>query len=411
MSNVKYEVDANNFLQWLSGAKACTNVVFQALDLTAHDERLAALSQARSATEACVFLGCALGPRMLIEVGTNFSLVFPRLPNRPYDPYRKGLYSPDELFDVFDPGKPETYRNCRDWLTYKGFIKVGADNKPLKPVQYVEVGLDEVLARRLHDFFIEDALEEFLDGRRVVAIMGGHDRLRSEAVFLETALLARDLTNSGFLVATGGGPGLMEAGNLGAYFAKQDVSVLRAAVSELAKAPNYDHGDWLKMGWLVRRDFPSSTTESLGVPTWFYGHEPPNLFATQIAKYFENSLREEGLLAIATHGVIFAEGNGGTVQEIFQDACQNYYDNYGYKSPMVLFGSDYWNPIPNEKGEYAGKTKPAWPLLRKLAAEKKFEHLIMVTSNTNEALKLITGFEPSPPSSFKAKRAHAPRFA
>ena len=26
-------------------------------------------------------------------------------------------------------------------------------------------------------------------------------------------------------------------------------------------------------------------SESLGIPTWLYGHEPPNPFATKIAKY------------------------------------------------------------------------------------------------------------------------------
>ena len=35
------------------------------------------------------------------------------------------------------------------------------------------------------------------------------------------------------------------------------------------------------------------TRLSLGVPTWFYGHEPPNLFATRIAKFFTNALRED----------------------------------------------------------------------------------------------------------------------
>ena len=29
--------------------------------------------------------------------------------------------------------------------------------------------------------------------------------------------------------------------------------------------------------------------ESLGIPTWHYGHEPPNPFATSIAKYFRNA--------------------------------------------------------------------------------------------------------------------------
>ena len=110
--------------------------------------------------------------------------------------------------------------------------------KPLRPTQYVDVGPDEVLARRLHDHFIEDALDTFLanlrkeDGHRgVVAIMGGHDRPRSDEVFTQIAHLARTLTRDGYLVVSGGGPGLMEAANMGAYFAAwDDCAVLDRAI-------------------------------------------------------------------------------------------------------------------------------------------------------------------------------------
>ncbi len=49
-----------------------------------------------------------------------------------------------------------------------------------------------------------------------------------------------------------------------------------------------------------------------------------------------------GLLAIATHGVVFAPGSAGTIQEIFQDAAQNHYASFGPPSPMMLLGVDYW---------------------------------------------------------------------
>ena len=51
---------------------------------------------------------------------------------------------------------------------------------------------------------------------------------------------------------------------------------------------------------------------SLAVPTWFYGHEPSNLFASHIAKYFSNSIREDTLLAVALYGIVFAPGSAGT---------------------------------------------------------------------------------------------------
>ena len=131
----------------------------------------------------------------------------------------------------------------------------------------------------------------------------------------------------------------------------------------------------------------------MGIPTWFYGHELPNLFATHIAKYFENSVREEGMLAIALGGVVFAPGNAGTVQEIFQDACQNYYRTYGNRrSPMVLFGTSYWDPagVTAVTGEAVnGRSKPVYPLLHKLAEEKGFAADLLLTDDIGAVLRFL----------------------
>src|SRR4029078_5295668 len=81
---------------------------------------------------------------------------------------------------------------------------------------------------------------------------------------------------------------------------------------------------------------------SLGVPTWFYGHEPPNALAGVVAKYFENVLREDVLLHVCRAGVVYLPGRGGTVQEVFQDACENYYAADRDVAPMVLVGREYW---------------------------------------------------------------------
>lgn len=317
---------------------------------------------------------------------------------RAYRPFRTELYSPDELYNRFNPDRPESYRQCMDWQTFITYVQVDAQHRPLRPQRYVPVDLDELLARRLHDHFIVNELHDFLAlqkaHRGVVAVMGGHDVARSHDVYRTIATLARDLTREGFLMATGGGPGLMEAANLGAWLASATDEAFADALETLASAPLMSDPEWLSVAWRVRADtrpVDPSKCASLGVPTWFYGHEPPNVFATHIAKYFENSLREEGLLAIATHGVIFAPGNAGTVQEIFQDTCQNYYATYGYSSPMVLFGAEFWNPIGRHP--VAG-AKPVWPLLQALAREKGIEHLLTLTSSADEAKQRIVEFTP-----------------
>jgi len=234
-----------------------------------------------------------------------------------------------------------------------------------------------------------------------VAIMGGHDVPRDKPIFADIARLAQDLCREGYMVLTGGGPGLMEAANLGAYTSgfPDPPAVLDRALSDLKDAPVYNHADWLLVGyraWQAMGKPPQPTkNRNLGIPTWFYGHEPPNVFATDVAKYFENSVREEGLLAVALAGVIFAEGNAGTVQEIFQDACQNYYRTYDKKkSPMVLLGTEYWAPAGMVRHNAKDKRKPVYPLLEKLATEKAFSDYLLLTDDLGDIVKFIKGHPP-----------------
>jgi hypothetical protein len=191
----------------------------------------------------------------------------------------------------------------------------------------------------------------------------------------------------------------MEAANLGAYSAgfQDPQGVLDLALNILDDpAPLNRPWDWLKPAWAARMRIDqeplgeASKRESVGIPTWYYGHEPPNVFATHIAKYFANSVREEGILGVALRGIVYIEGNGGTVQEIFQDACQNYYGYSGYRSPMVLLGTDYWyarEELPANAP--ADRRKRLYPLLRKIAAEKTFEHLVSVADDVAAVVKFI----------------------
>ena len=81
--------------------------------------------------------------------------------------------------------------------------------------------------------------------------------------------------------------------------------------------------------------------KALALPTWYYGHEPSMPFATHIAKYFQNSIREDGLIALAAHGIVLASGKAGTLQEI--KTAWNYYRSASDPfSPMVFFGKAYW---------------------------------------------------------------------
>lgn len=367
--------------------------VFQGQDLLARSEEIAATRQ----LAGCSFLGCKMSPVLAQAAATAGCFVIPRRDDLPFDPFTAQLYSPDGLFDRFDPDKPETYRECRDWLIYNSLIDPATGRER-------HVAVDVILMRRLHDASIAEALGDILDfdtRRRTVAIMGGHDVPRNMPLFKAVAHLALELAANGYLVLTGGGPGLMEAANLGAYAAgfPEPTAKIDEALEQMALAPDYKHQDWLKLGFLAWRKMgiPADPKKSrnIGIPTWFYGHEPPNLFATDIAKYFENSVREEGLLAVALAGVIFAEGNGGTVQEIFQDACQNYYRTYDQrKSPMVLLGSEYWNPTPPVLHNAADRRKSVYPLLEKLATERAFSDSLLLTDDLSRVVPFLKRHSP-----------------
>jgi hypothetical protein len=82
--------------------------------------------------------------------------------------------------------------------------------------------LDNRLAQAGHDARIAEALKVFLDrpsAPKLVGIMGGHGLPRSTTgAYAAVARLAKHLTREGYLIVTGGGPGAMEAGHLGATF-------------------------------------------------------------------------------------------------------------------------------------------------------------------------------------------------
>ncbi len=367
------------------------------------------------------FLGCQMSPSLARKVVSAGALVVPGRPALPFNAFRSEVYRARDLLKDYTPEKPETYLRTPDWRCY-----LAAMDKLTKQKR-TDLGIDDAVFLRLHDLSIEDALGEYLRPKnqaasavkRVVGIMGGHDRERLEksrgqdgrptgndAPYTQVALLARSLAREGFTIATGGGPGAMEASNLGAWFACRSEDELRQAVRILERvpkvrpvapgSPDWNSGEWLGPAFEVMEKFPRDEsdprTESVGVPTWFYGHEPPNPFASHIAKFFENSIREEGVLAIATHGVIFAEGNAGTVQEIFQDACQNYYATRGPAAPMVLLGTEYWNRDVSK--EVASNAKPVWPLLHQLGAEKGFAHLLRLTDDLEEIVRFL--LDPGP---------------
>ena len=300
------------------------------------------------------------------------------LDKAPYCVTRKQLYNAAELYEGFLMDDENSYGNCFDGKVYQYYNFTGKQ----------EASAYESLARSLHDHGIHAALNQFFeehDPRRCVGIMGGHALLRTDKMFSDIARLSKRLTEEGFVMLSGGGPGAMEATHLGAWMAGRTAQELNDAIDMLLAAPSFRDDGWLCSAFSVIKKYPQERFVSLGIPTWLYGHEPSTPFATHIAKFFENSVREDSILTLAYGGLIYTPGSAGTMQEIFQEAVQNHYLSFGFASPMVFMGKQFWT-----------EELPVYPLLEQLMNSGKYKNLLLtLTDDLDEIVTVIKDFHQS----------------
>ena len=364
------EIDSyKKLVALLNDTQQPENCAFQGLDFT-----LASVPLADHIFIDCLFLGCTL-PHTLNDKQLEKSIIFPTL-DVPFSTHPRALYTRHTLLNDYIVGSPNSYQKTLDDIVYQHYLSKGKEAN----------SIHETLARRLHDHAITDALYDFLtlyEEKKVVAIMGGHGLLRNDPSYKDVVIISKALAEQDYLMVSGGGPGAMEATHVGAWLAGRPNELIDEVISILAEAPSYKDSHWLDKAFEVLAKYPEpEQKQSLGIPTWLYGHEPPTPFASKIAKYFANSVREDGLLTIAKGGVIFSPGSAGTIQEIFQDATQNHYLSFGYSSPMVFLNNDYWT-----------KERPVYPLLESMAAQGKYENLILsIYDKPTDVIKEINAF-------------------
>jgi predicted Rossmann-fold nucleotide-binding protein len=335
-----------------------------------------------------LFVGCRLASS---EVETDLirrgAHLVPPFDARPYPTHPATLYTPEDLSFGF---AQDGFAGMYDTTVYNHFVAHGAAAPDVR----------EAIAQRLHDAGIDNALRKALADwvaehgtRGAVGIMGGHAEPRGSQAYRMAALLAWRLPATGRLIVTGGGPGVMEAANLGAYFAGRSATELSAAIDLLAPAPDFlDHDPYTAAALSVRKAYPAPaavagdvvarlTHGGLALPTWLYGHEPANLFAGQIGKYFSNAVREDTILRLSRGGIVFAPGLAGTVQEVFQAATKTFYQTDGPSGAFVFLGVEHWAALP------------VTALLKPLLARSPHgdqSHLIVVTDSIDEALAALS---------------------
>jgi predicted Rossmann-fold nucleotide-binding protein len=302
----------------------------------------------------------------------------------PFQPIRQTLYSPEELLEGFDLTDPRSLAQTRDLLIYRFYVNEGRGQPASHFTSMMEA---------LHDSSINQAREETLRAsERTIGIMGDHLLERDSPAYRQVAKLARRLASKGALIATGGGPGAMEASHVGAALAKSSEKGFEHVLTELEREPLLPQNlnkmvlssgefdpiilqalhKWWKPAIQLMRRLGDEIQTSMAFPTWFYGQEAFTPFAAHIAKYFQNSIRENGLIAVCNGGVIFTQGKAGTVEEIFLDVSKNYYRS-GLFSPMAFLDVKYWT-----------EKYPVLPLLKALFETDDFLKYVLVTDSIDE---------------------------
>lgn len=361
--------DRDEFSAYLATGRSLTGLRLQALDLTPFVDDLLTRSDFRRSA----VLGGVVPEPLAAHLRAHGAVLFPEDPNLPVEPYRSRLYTPDEL--------------------YAGLMAHGYDATPdFRAYRWHQDGRKSrdalvTMIRAIHDDSITDALAEGLSGCDAVGVMGGHALSRGSEEYADAVRLGWALARAGRVVLTGGGPGAMEAANLGGFVAGHggDQAQLRRVVERLdgSRSSPASIEEWAKLafdvrGWILAEGSARSLS-SIGIPTWFYGHEPPNVFCDGIAKYFSNAVREDGLLARSNAGIVVLPGAAGTVQEIFQAVTPRYYAGEDEPvPPLVLVDVDYWT-----------RTVPVWPALEALAADRHMVTALHLVDSTEAALELV----------------------
>jgi len=196
-------------------------------------------------------------------------------------------------------------------------------------------------------------MAEFIDGfqflgdfKKSVTIFGSARFQEGDRWYEEARKLSKLLAKSGFMVITGGGPGIMEAANRGAV---------------------EGHGE--SVGLNIQLPYEQRVNEYVKKGIGFH--------------YF---FTRKVMLSYASQAYVFCPGGYGTLDEVFEILTLVQTHKIYEKIPVVLMSKDYWGPLDQ------------W--LKKIVLEKyggidpEDLALYRIVDNAEDALKIIKKSKP-----------------
>lgn len=155
-------------------------------------------------------------------------------------------------------------------------------------------------------------MAEFIEGfhfladlKKTITVFGSTSLLPSDHYYQEARQLGRFLAKSGYTVITGGGPGIMEAVNRGAFEAKGESVGINIQLPEGQRMNKY-------------------VTKPIG---------------------FHHFFTRKVMLSFASEAYVFFPGGFGTLDEFFEMVTLVQTRKLAKPVPIIAVGKEYWNPL------------------------------------------------------------------
>lgn len=235
-------------------------------------------------------------------------------------------------------------------------LKIPIEPKKIPPSQQEKYFLEGPRSRKEELKFLVEVMSEFIKGFRAFHFIGpcvtvfGSARIPDEHKFYQTAYdLGKRLSEIGFTVMTGGGPGIMEAANKGAKEAGGK-SVGCNIVLATEQDPNPYMDKWVTFKYFFVRK-------------------------TLLMKY--------------SYAFIVMPGRAGTMDELFE-ALTLIQTKKILNFPVVIIGKDYWKNLTELLDDFVkNKTISEEDLKLFLLTDSVDEAIVHIETNAVEKFKLV----------------------